>query len=234
MLRLDLFPASLRCMVTAMAIALTTLTADPVRAQTASEEPASPAKAPPTQPETAPNKPLREVPMPPGKNDSRLDQGLYVPTPSGRKVQIVPMSKDAAGAPPALASLPMNHRITITVRRGETVFGEVSTLTASAKTDFQGLLMPGAKEPEVEPLSVAFTAVIQQFGPAGQLTVDHTLRSWLPQVMAVGTGAPSPRQIEFFTNSATGSLRVQPGKAYEIHRASGITYLLTITPESEK
>ena len=50
----------------------------------------------------------------------------------------------------------------------------------------------------------------------------------------VPNGAPVQTNFQFQNHTTSGSLLMRPGQAYEILRAGGATYTVTITPEPDK
>jgi hypothetical protein len=128
---------------------------------------------------------------------------------------------------PALST---NYRITLSVKSGDKVTGDLSTLTCSRSIQVSGPI----GDSEI-PTIFKITGILDE--NEGKLTFTYDIDFTVPIVNQVQTG-PQPantlRNYQYQSNSASGTLRMKPGKAYEVLKAGGNTYSVTISPEEDK
>ncbi len=222
-------------------------------------------------------------PLPRGKGQSRMDQGLFVPSrrhplPDGKapvrsdgeahgeedefevrvglegednltdaERHIRALTLPYPGTPLSaveFAGLSVNHRITLTAKEGNRPLGEISILTAAVSIELQGNLVSG--EEGAPSIGVTLSGMLREPGPGGDFTADYSLSCRTTSTSASSVGRrvvtpgngpqvqiPMPLQMEAQAATGTGSLRIKPGKSYEILKSSGVTYSITITPEPE-
>jgi len=129
------------------------------------------------------------------------------------------------GAPPLLSS---NYRITFsgTGPNGKSI-GELSTLTCSSTVSIAGPLSDSANPAE-------FRVEGQIAESEDQFVFTYTIGFTVPTSTAEAPAAEPLPRTQYTTHSSSGSLRMQPGKAYEVLKCGSHTYTITATPETDK
>ena len=143
----------------------------------------------------------------------------------------------SAGLPPGMSLaqpselLPENYRLTFSGQSGEKRLGELSTLTCSPQITITGTLVP-------EEIPVIFTVSGTLAEKDGVVTFVYSIGFRIPipaQTSQAGKdGERTVTNIVYQDQQCSGALRMKPGRSYELLKAGGTTYVVTIAAEPDK
>lgn len=158
------------------------------------------------------------------------------------KPRLVPVGSQAGmpGGPvkqEGIASLSSNFRLTLSGKAGDKSLGELSALTSSPTIQISGP-MDGSELSATYSISglleekegkILFAYTISFSVPV--VTESQSLR---PSAKGEAAAVATTRNIQYQQHSANGTLRMVPGKTYEVLKAGGATYTIVVAPEDEK
>ena len=127
--------------------------------------------------------------------------------------------------------LPQNYRVSITGKEGDKTLGSLTSLTCANAIVLDGTL-DSADAPMLINLSGNFD------DQDGSITFSYSIGFNVPVKTASllpGNGGNAPlTTINYKTQTCQGALRMRAGKSYEVLKAGGITYSVSIAPEPDK
>jgi hypothetical protein len=152
--------------------------------------------------------------------------------------QVPQVQRSRPGAQPSTElDLSANHRITFAGKADDKTKGELSTLTCSSRFEVSGPLGQGET-----PTSATLSGTLAE-QEGGVLLFTYAINLTVP-VVSTTTGMPvsakngptpaSFSSVQYVQHQATGSLKMKPGKSYDLLKVGGVSYSLTIAPEPDK
>jgi hypothetical protein len=154
--------------------------------------------------------------------------------PPQRHLIQVPVPPNQTAEPQA--DLSQNYQITLSVTAHDKALGELSLLTCSPTVAVEGTI-----DLTENPTAITLRGgLVEKEG--GVLVFNYSLLFTLPIV--TNSQAPGPvqpgmpanmaRNVQYQQHSASGAIRMKPGNSYEVLKAAGRTYSLSITlPKKE-
>ena len=130
-----------------------------------------------------------------------------------------------------VAPLKANYRVSLTGKSGDKSFGELSALTCSQRIDLSGPLSQ-----EDYPATFTVSGVLQE--AEGEVTFNYSIGFSIAQKVGVGESTPNqqarPVNVQWSQHRASGTLRMKPGKPYDVLKCGGNVYTISISPEPDK
>lgn len=128
-------------------------------------------------------------------------------------------------------TLSSNYRFTFSGKSDEKSLGELSALTCSRKINLSGPLNSSET-----PTMFTVSGTLEE--KDGLLIFSYSIGYRAPLIISRSgqPGQPNPpgyTSIQYQDHSSQGTLRIKPGKAYELLRSGGCVYSITVTPETE-
>lgn len=130
--------------------------------------------------------------------------------------------------------LKSNYRLTFSGTKGGKPLGELSTLTCAAQIQVSGPL-----EESETPTTFTVQGVLSE--KDGDLLFAYSIGFSLPVTSSTislngkdGESRPRTTTIQYHQHSSTGTLRMKPGRTYEVLRSGGMIYTITVSPEEDK
>lgn len=130
--------------------------------------------------------------------------------------------------------LKSNYRLTFSGTKGGKPLGELSTLTCAAQIQVSGPL-----EESETPTTFSVQGVLGE--KDGELQFAYSISFSLPVTSSTislngkdGESRPRSTTIQYQQHSSTGTLRLKPGRTYEVLKSGGIIYTITVSPEEDK
>lgn len=129
---------------------------------------------------------------------------------------------NAANKPAEEAHLKQNYRLVVSRTQADGSSVALSVLSCSPRPEISGPLDLAGKQGTIR---IAGSLAESEEG----LLFSYGLGMSIP----IQNEAGNSRSIHYQDLSASGSLRMQPGKVYEVLKADGTTITLSLTPEPE-
>jgi hypothetical protein len=172
-----------------------------------------------------------------GKFKSTENPGLRArPSTTEVRTEPLPAAKriDAPRAAPEGKLLPQNYRITISGKEADKPLGRLAGLTCTSAVSLDGML-----DKSDPPTLIKVTGDFED--KDGSITFVYTLGFNIPVVINSlistskdGSRTPVTSTISYKTQVCKGALRMKAGESYEVLKAGGITYSVSIAPEPDK
>lgn len=147
-----------------------------------------------------------------------------VPSPPGRN-----RSDPFAEAEQEPETLSSNYRFTFSGKSDEKPLGELSALTCSRKISLSGPLNSSET-----PTMFTVSGTLEE--KDGLLIFSYSIGYRVPLIISRPSQPGQPQgysSIQYQDHSSQGTLKIKPGKAYELLRSGGCVYSITVTPEAE-
>ena len=145
--------------------------------------------------------------------------GLPVSPNSGR--QRINASSSSAEAD----TLKSNYRITFSGVSGDKTLGELSALTCAPRIELSGPLSASER-----PANFTVSGTLSE--KEGEMIFLYQIGFSVPSILP--PGVPGAGNIQYQQHSSSGTLRMKPGKSYEVLKCGGNVYTISISPESDK
>jgi hypothetical protein len=121
--------------------------------------------------------------------------------------------------------LKSNYRITFSGVSGDKPLGELSALTCAPRIELSGPLSASER-----PANFTVSGTLSE--KEGEMIFLYQIGFSVPS--SVPPGVPGAGNIQYQQHSSSGTLRMKPGKSYEVLKCGGNVYTISISPESDK
>ena len=121
--------------------------------------------------------------------------------------------------------LKSNYRVTFSGVSGDKPLGELSTLTCAPKIELSGPLSSSER-----PASFSVSGMLSE--KEGEMILHYQIGFSVPS--STPPGVPVASNNQYQQHSSSGTLRMKPGKSYEVLKCGGNVYTISISPESDK
>jgi len=136
--------------------------------------------------------------------------------------------------PQPAGTLSANYRITFSGKSNDKPLGELSSLTCSNTIRLSGPLSSSD-----EPTTFSVSGTLEE--KDGLIVFNYAIEFRVPVVSTPQGPQPNQpvppggyRSVQYMDHSSTGMLKMKPGKAYDLLKAGGNTYSITVAPELDK
>ncbi len=156
---------------------------------------------------------------------------------TGQRQPLIPPSRGLIGAsPPRVESklLSRNYRITLSGKEVDRISGALTSLTCAST-----IQMVGTLEMSDRPTLISLTGDFTD--EHGSITLNYLMEFDLPvpssyfaRASKDGGEGSTTVVVSYKSQTCQGALRMMPGKTYEVLKARGITYSVSIAPEPDK
>ncbi len=136
---------------------------------------------------------------------------------------------------PSVTLLPVNYRVTLGYRDGEKPVGELSNLTCSPSVHVSGAIDVSENlVPENRiPISCVVRGNIKDEEGIITFTYEIGMQIPVPTQRLTNGSASFATTIQYKDVRCSGTLRMKPGKTYEVFQTGGRTLSICITPEND-
>jgi hypothetical protein len=138
---------------------------------------------------------------------------------------------NSPSAPDSPETLSANYQVTFSATAEGKALGELSMLTCSPQVSVSGPLNSG-----MTPTTFTVNGTLGE--KDGELLFSYGIGFSLPvtstTISPKTEGQPVVSNIQYQQHSSQGMLRMKPGTAYEVLKAAGAVYTITISPVPSK
>ncbi len=128
-------------------------------------------------------------------------------------------------------TLSTNYRVTFSGKSEEKPLGTLSTLTCSTE-----ILLSGPLNSSDTPTNFSVTGTLEE--KDGMILFSYSIGFRVPVITTSQPNQPPQpvgyRSVEYQDHSSRGTLKMKPGKIYDVLVSGGNTYSIVVAPEIEK
>lgn len=145
--------------------------------------------------------------------------------------RIIPPPVPSSQVPEQAETLNTNYRVTFAGKSDNKSLGEISTLTCS-----KNFLISGPLNSFDTPTTLSVSGTLEE--KHGLIILNYSI---LLRVPVVASTQPVPavppgssRSVQYQDHSSQGTLKMKPGKTYDLLKSGGNIYSIVLAPENEK
>ena len=122
-----------------------------------------------------------------------------------------------------------NYRVTFSGKSDDKSLGEISTLTCARNISISGPLNSSNI-----PILFTVSGILEEKDGLLIFTYSIDFRAAIITTRDSRPGQPQSTNIEYQDQSSKGTLKMKPGKAYELLKSGGNIYSIVVAPEIDK
>ena len=148
------------------------------------------------------------------------------------RTRAIPPPKSVPGGNPTSEqseALSANYRITFSGKSDGKSLGELSTLTCARKTTISGTLNSSDT-----PTTFTVSALLEEKDGLLLFTYSIGFRVPITTMRPPQPGQPPSPSFQYQDHTSQGTLKMKPGKTYDLLKSGGNIYSIVVAPEEDK
>ena len=122
-----------------------------------------------------------------------------------------------------------NYRVTFSGKSDDKSLGELSTLTCA-----QNIHISGPLNSSDTPTTFTVSGILEEKDGLLIFTYSIEFRSPITTMRDVQQGQPQIANVQYHDHTSRGTLKMQPGKTYDLLKSGGNIYSIVVAPEIDK
>lgn len=154
---------------------------------------------------------------------------LLVTGQEQRRPPVAPPPIRPDSTPQQTETLNTNYRVTFSGKSNDKSLGELSTLTCARNISISGPL-----DSSNTPVIFAVSGILEEKDGLLIFTYSIDFRGAIVTRQDSRPGQPQMTNIEYQDHFSKGTLKMKPGKVYELLKEGGNIYSIVVAPENDK
>ena len=126
-------------------------------------------------------------------------------------------------------TLSTNYRVTFSGKSDDKSLGELSTLTCA-----QNIYISGPLNSSNTPTTFTVSGILEEKDGFLIFTYSSGFRAPIRTMRDSQPGQPPVADVQYQDHTSRGTLKMQPGKAYDLLKSGGNIYSMVVAPEIDK